>query len=239
MLLLVLLTVIAQGSNPPALTSIVEHMERAQSEISVPDHVTRDYRFGRQDSAQVDSDVMADVDFRTGKYTVKKLSGSSTGVQVVKRILEQEVSIAVSSQKSRLTAVTRENYVFSYLGETILDGQSYYLLRLDPKRPNQPELISGQVWVDKQTFLIRRIEGGVKSSSWWVKKIHVRLDFASPRGMWVLNGMEAVASVRYLGDRKLTSQMSSFSSEAASVVAAKSAQRVRIERRNLAVSVLK
>ena len=187
----------------------------------------------------MDSDVFADVDFRTGKYTVKKLSGSGAGVQIVKRILEQEVSIAASSQKSRLTAVTRENYVFSYLGETILDGQSYYLLRLDPKRPKQPELISGQVWVDKQSFLIRRIEGGVKSSSWWVKTIHVRLDFASPRGMWVLNGMEAVASVRYLGDRKLTSQMSSFSSEAASVVAAKSAKRVRIARRSLAVSALK
>ena len=95
------------------------------------------------------------------------------------------------------------------------------------------------MWVDQQSFLIRRIEGEVKSSSWWVKKIHIRLDFASPRGMWVLNGMEAVASVRYLGDRKLTSQMSSFSGEAASVVAAKSAKRVRIARRSLAVSVLK
>jgi hypothetical protein len=240
MLLLLVLTVTAQGSNPaPSFTSIVEHMERAQSEIRIPNHVTRDYRFGRQDSAKVDSDVFADIDFRTGKYTVKKLSGSGAGVQVVKRILEQEVSIAASSQKSRLTAVTHENYVFSDLGETILDGQSYYLLRLDPKRPKQPELISGQVWVDKQSFLIRRIEGGVKSSSWWVKTIHVRLDFASPRGMWVLSGMEAVANVRYLGDRKLTSQMSSFSGEAASVVAAKSTKRVRIARGSLAVSVLK
>jgi len=62
-------------------------MEWAQSEISIPDHVTRDYRFGRQDSAKIDSDVFADVDFRTGKYTVKKLSGSGAGVQIVKRIL--------------------------------------------------------------------------------------------------------------------------------------------------------
>src|ERR1017187_152144 len=80
MLLLVLLTVTAQGSNPASpLTSIVEHMERAQSGISIPNHVTRDYRFGRQGSAKVDSDVFADVDFRTGKYTVKKLSGSGAG----------------------------------------------------------------------------------------------------------------------------------------------------------------
>jgi len=57
--------------------------------------------------------------------------------------------------------------------------------------------------------------------------------------MWVLSGMEAVANVRYLGDRKLTSQMSSFSGDAASVVAAKSAKRVKSARRGLAVSVLK
>ena len=240
MLLLVLLTVTAQAGNPPpSLTSIVEHMEQSHSKISVPDHVTRDYRFSRPDSAKVDSDVFAEVDFRTGKYTVKKLSGSGVGVQVVKRILEQEVSTAASGQKSRLTAITHDNYVFSYLGETILDGQSYYLLRLDPKRPKQGELISGQVWVNKQSFLIRRVDGGVKSSSWWVKKIHLRLDFASPRGMWVLSGMEAVANVRYLGNRKLTAQMSSFSGEAASVVGAKSAEDARIARGSLAVSVLK
>jgi hypothetical protein len=240
MLLLLVLTVTAQGGNPaPSLTSIVERMEQAQSKITVPDHVTRDYRFTRPDSTKIDSDVFAEVDFRTGKYTVKKLSGSGVGVQVVKRILEQEVSMAASGQKSRLTAITRENYVFSYLGETILDGQSYYLLRLDPKRPKQGELVSGQVWVNKHSFLVRRIDGGVESSSWWVKKIHLRLDFASPRGMWVLSGMEAVANVRYLGDRKLTAQMSSFSAGTASVVAAKSAKRVKVVPGSLAVPVLK
>ena len=81
MLLLVLLTVTAQGGNPaPSLTSIVERMEQAQSKITVPDYVARDYRFGRPDSTKVDSDVFAEVDFRTGKYTLKKLSGSGVGV---------------------------------------------------------------------------------------------------------------------------------------------------------------
>jgi len=239
LLVLLVPALTAHGSNPvPFLAPIVEQMERAQSEIGIPNHVTRDYQFGREGSARVDSDVSADVDFRTGTYTVKKLSGSGVGVQVVKRILEREVAIAASTQKSRLTAITRENYVFSYLGEAALDGQSYYLLRLDPSRPKQPELISGQVWVDKRSFLIRRIEGGVKSSSWWVKKVHVRLDFANPQGTWVLSGMEAVASVRYLGDRKLTSHMSSFSGQPANVTA-KTAKHLKIAREGLAASVLK
>jgi hypothetical protein len=215
----------AQGSPNPAppaqLTFIVENMERAQAGVSIPNHVKRDYRLSRANSARVDSEVIADIDFRApGKYTVEKRSGSGMGAQLVKRVLEHEVGIAVSSQKSRSAAVTRENYSFSYLGEAVLDGQSYYLLRLDPKR-KQPELISGQAWVDKQSFLIRRIEGTVKSPSMWVKKIQVRFDFDfdSPRKMWVLSNMEAVADVRFLGARKLTSHVMNY--EATSVVAKK------------------
>jgi hypothetical protein len=208
----------AQGSSaPPDLTSIVERMERAQSAIRIPTHVTRDYQLGRPGSAKIDSDVLAEVNFRTGKYTVKKRSGSSAGEVVVKRCLEHEIAIAASSQRSRAAAVTRENYIFSEVAEGVLDGSSYYLLKLTPKSPKQPELISGQVWVDKKSFLIRRIEGGVKSPSWWVKKIRVGFDFDSAQGMWVLNNMEAVADVRYLGARKLTS--TSHVDEAVSVVA--------------------
>ena len=133
-------------------------------------------------------------------------------------------------------SVTRENYVFSEVAEGVLDGSSYYLLKLTPKSPKQPELISGQVWVDKKSFLIRRIEGGVKSPSWWVKKIRVRFDFDSAQGMWVLNNMEAVADVRYLGARKLTS--TSHVDEAVSVVA-KTKPKIGRVRSLAAASVLK
>src|ERR1035437_778877 len=212
---------LARGSSNSEsdLTSIVQKMERAQAEVSIPNHVKRDYRLSRVNSAKVDSEVIAVIDFRApGKYSIEKRSGSSMGTQVVKRILEQEVGIGASSQKSRSAAVTRENYLFSYLGEAVLDGQSYYLLRLVPRR-KQPELITGQAWVDKQSFLIRRLAGMAKSPSIWVKKIHVQFDFDSPKGVWVLNNMEAVADVRFLGARKLTSHVMNY--EAASVVADK------------------
>jgi len=222
-MLIVLTVTFARGSSnsDSAFSSIVQKMERAQAEVGIPNHVKREYRLSRANSATVDSDVIAEIDFRApGKYTVEKRSGSSMGAQVVKRIVEHEVGIAVSSRKSRSAAVTRENYLFSYLGEAVLDGQSYYLLRLDPRR-REPELISGQAWVDKQSFLIRRIEGTVKSPSMWVNKIRVRFDFDfdSPRGMWILSNMEAVADVRFLGARKLTSHVMNY--EAASVVAKK------------------
>ena len=225
--LMLLLTVLppitfAQRRQTPAqLPLIVEKMERAQAKVKIPNHVKRDYRLSRANSATVDSEVIAEIDFRApGNYTIEKHSGSSLGSQLVKRVLEHEVGMTVSSQKSRSAAVTRENYLFGYLGEAVLDGQAYYLLRLDPKR-KQPELIAGQAWVDKQSFLIRRIEGTVKSPSMWIKKIHVRFDFNydNPRQMWVLANMEAVADVRFLGARKLTSQVLDY--EVASVMAKK------------------
>jgi hypothetical protein len=219
LLLLVLTVGLARGSSNPALdlNVIVQKMERAQAEVRIPNHVKRDYRLGRVNSAKVDSEVIAEIDFRApGKYSVEKRSGSTMGAQVVNRVLEHEVGIGASSQKSRSAAVTRENYLFSYLGEAVLDGQSYYLLRLDPRR-KQPELISGQAWIDKQSFLIRRLAGTVRSPSIWVKQIHVQFDFDSPKGMWVLSNMEAVADVRFLGARKLTSHVMNY--EATSVVA--------------------
>jgi hypothetical protein len=211
-LLVVFTVALARGSSNSGvdLNCIVQKMERAQAEVSIPNHVRRDYRLSRVNGAKVDSEVVPELDFRApGKYNVEKRSGSSMGAQVVKRVLEHEVGIGSSSQKSRSAAVTRENYLFSYLGEAVLDGQSYYLLRLDPRRM-QPELISGRAWIDEQSFLIRRLEGTVKSPSIWVKKIHVQFDFDGPKGIWVLNNMEAVADVRFLGARKLTSHVMNY-----------------------------
>jgi hypothetical protein len=220
-ILLVLAVTLARGSSNPEsdLNSIVQKMERAQATVTIPNHIKRDYRLSRVNNAKVDSEVIAEIDFRApGKYSVEKRSGSSIGAQVVKRVLEHEVEVGTSSQKSRSAAVTRENYLFTYLGEGVLDGQSYYLLHLDPRR-KQPELISGRAWIDKQSFLIRRLEGTVKSPSLWVKKIHVQFDFDGSKGMWVLSNMEAVADVRFLGARRLTSQVMNY--EATSVVAEK------------------
>src|ERR1022692_3155184 len=108
-MLIVLTVTFARGSSnsDSAFSSIVQKMERAQAEVGIPNHVKREYRLSRANSATVDSDVIAEIDFRApGKYTVEKRSGSSMGAQVVKRIVEHEVGIAVSSRKSRSAAVT-------------------------------------------------------------------------------------------------------------------------------------
>lgn len=199
---------IKKDDSPDPLKFVVQLMEKAQSDIQLPRRVIREYRLGSPANPRPDSDLVAEVDFTPpGRYVIQRHSASSRLEQVVRRVLEHEIEIAASSQKSQSTALTTENYDFSYLGKAVLHGYPCYLLHLSPKR-KQPELIFGRAWIDQQSFLIRRIEGELaKSPSWWVKKVHLDLGFSNSRDTWLQISMEAVAEVRCIGAQKLTSQV--------------------------------
>jgi hypothetical protein len=200
---------VGQSAAPPTsyLRFIVRSMEKAQSRIQLPRRVTREYCLGSPARA-AESDVIAEIDLTPpGKYAIQKTSGSNRAEQVVKRILEKEVDTAGSVEKSRSTAVTSENYDFSYLGKALLNGRPYFLLQMTPKR-EQSELISGRAWIDQHSFLIRRIEGELaKSPSWWVKSVHIDLGFSSYKTTWLQTSMEALAEVRLVGAQKLTAKV--------------------------------
>jgi len=202
---------VAQG-NPYAetvpLKRIVDDLEHAQdgARSLVPYQIVREYRLSGSKDSRSDSEVTAEVDFRppTSKdYRIQKLSGSGRGLQVVRRLLDHEV--AAASNRDR-TALTRENYDFSYSGEASLDGQLCYILRLAPKR-KEVDLIAGQVWVDKHSFVLHQIEGELaKSPSWWVRRVSLKLTFSEVGGAWLQTGMEATADVRIAGPHTLTSR---------------------------------
>jgi hypothetical protein len=149
------------------------------------------------------------VDFRppTSKnYRIQKSSGSDRGQHVVRRVLDNEVESASTDTQAR-TALSRDNYDFVYIGGVTLDSQPCYLLGLKPKR-KEKNLISGQVWVDQHSFLVRQIEGEVaKTPSWWLRKVSVKLTFTDLDGTWLQSNMEAVADVRVFGTHTLTSHI--------------------------------
>jgi hypothetical protein len=193
------------------LTAIVESMEKTRIAIrpQVSYQVVREYRLLGASNSSADSDVVAEVDFRppaSKAYRIRKWTGSDRGPQVVRRVLEHEVEAASNSNQVR-TALSRDNYDFTDLGETTLDGRPCYLLGLKPRR-KETDLVSGQVWVDKHAFVSRQIEGEVaKTPSWWLKKVHVKLTFAEVEGTWLQTGMEAVADVRMMGSHTLKSRI--------------------------------
>jgi hypothetical protein len=209
----------AQGITRPetmSLISIVEALEKTQGSVPsrVPYQVIRRYRlFGANDS-KADSDVVAEVEFRppaNKDYRIQESSGSNRGQQVVRRVLDHEMEATSKGNQGKAT-INRDNYDFNYMGEVVLDGQPCYRLGLKPKR-KENELITGEAWVDKSSFLIRQIEGEVaKTPSWWLKKLHVKLVFGYIEGTWLQTDMEAVADVRIVGPHTLTSRILDYRS---------------------------
>src|SRR5438105_12151298 len=95
----------------------------------------------------------------------------------------------------------------AYLGEGQLNDRSCYKLRITPKRKDI-SLVDGEIWVDKGSFLIPRIEGEMsKTPSWWLKRVHLVLDFGNLGGTWQQTGTQALADVRMLGKRSLVSKV--------------------------------
>jgi hypothetical protein len=78
-----------------------------------------------------------------------------------------------------------------------------YVLGIVPKRKDR-YLLRGQIWVDASTFRVRRIEGvPVKSPSFWLKNIHITVQFAQLESMWIPVSFDAIATVRFLGQYTL------------------------------------
>jgi hypothetical protein len=200
------------GPVAPSLTPIVEAMERARSDArpQAPYQVIREYRIFGANNSNADSVVVAQIAFTppgSQNYKLQRQSGSSRGEQVVRRILDHEAEAAAKRDQARTAGITRDNYDFTYLGETVLDGQPCYRLGLKPKR-KEKDLISGEAWVDQHSFLVRQIEGEVaKTPSWWLKRVRVKLAFADVEGTWLQTVTEAVADVRILGPHTLTSRI--------------------------------
>jgi hypothetical protein len=201
----------ARETVQPDLASVVQRLQAAQSQVR-PDRaylVTREYRLLDTHSSRVSSQVLAQVQYfppERKTYVIQTRTGSSRGEQVVKRILDHESQMTRRSSQTSAAALSEENYTFTYLGSDSIDGKDCHVLGLQPKR-KENELIVGRAWVDKNTFLVRRIEGDVaKTPSWMLKKVHVRLDFSDVSGTWLQTGMEAIADVRFIGSQTLQSR---------------------------------
>jgi hypothetical protein len=200
-----------QAAKPvvPSLDTILSGMQNARSTFrpTVSYVVIREYRLSGANNSKSDSDVIAQLNFTppsSKDYKIQESSGSRRGQQVVRRILDHEVKATTEDDK---TALNRNNYDFAYIGEVILDDRPCYLLQLKPKR-NDNGLISGEVWLDKSSFATRQMEGDlVRTPSWWLRKVHIKLTFGDIQGNWLQTGMEAVADVRIAGSHTLTSRI--------------------------------
>jgi hypothetical protein len=191
---------------PPDLNPIFQGLEDVQHRDpaeSRPYEVTREYKVFRGYDKQPTSEVMAQINFippDVKTYKITQARGNSRGEQIVRELLDRETE---SAKKGHASEISRMNYDFVFLRQENF-GVPEYVLRIVPKRKDK-YLLRGQIWVDADTFRIRRIEGvPAKSPSFWVKDIHITLQYAELGGMWVPVSFDAIATVRLLGEYTLT-----------------------------------
>jgi hypothetical protein len=189
------------NSTTPSVNEIVTRMENAREMNQAgirPFTVTRDYRLFGKEEPKAKSQVIVDVNFvppRSKTFYIRKTVGSGMGESIVRRMLTSEVEL-VDSDRSDISSL---NYSFRFAGESDLRGRRCYLLELMPKRKDK-NLITGKAWIDARTFLVRRAEGSpAPKLSWWVRDIHITLNYGDVDGMWLQTSLEAIATVRLMG----------------------------------------
>jgi hypothetical protein len=186
---------------PPNLNSILDSLERTGEQnpaLSRPHEVTREYKVFHGDDPKPISDVTTQITFTPPDIKTFKITdaqGSATGKKIVSAILEQEVLSAKEGQRD----ISRSNYNFVFLREQNLGVVSEYVLHIIPKR-KEKGLLLGDIWLDAKTYHVRQIIGvPLKTPSFWVKDVHITIQFAEVNQMWLPVSVDAIATVRFLG----------------------------------------
>jgi hypothetical protein len=197
------------GNAAPNVEAIVARMAQARAGNRArlrPYIVTRDYKLFGKNGSKTKSEVIADVAFvppDSKKYTIQETNGGGLGQLIVRRMLESEAEV---TKDYASTDISADNYDFRFIREEEGSGQRDYVLELLPRR-KEKHLLRGDIWVDANTYLLRRFEGGLaKNPSWWVRDVRVTFVYGDVGGMWLQTASEATANVRILGRSTMVSR---------------------------------
>jgi outer membrane lipoprotein-sorting protein len=197
------------GSSVPTAETIIASMAQARAENRArlrPYVVTREYKLYGKERQVTKSEVVADVTFvppDSKEYTIQQINGSGLGKMIIGRMLEKEAEV---TKDYGATDISPDNYDFRFIREEEVSGQRCYVLELLPRRKDK-NLLRGNIWVDANTYLLRRTEGQpAKAPSWWVRDVRIALRYGDVGGMWLQTASEATAHVRILGPCTMVSR---------------------------------
>jgi hypothetical protein len=214
LLFLYLLAVVAGASaqtrsTAPTIETIIARMAQARAQNDVrlrPYTVTRDYKLFGKEKDKARSQVIADVIFvppDLKNYAIQQTNGTGLGERIVRRMLASEVEI---TRDYVSTDFSPKNYDFRFIREEEASGQRCYVLELLPRRKDK-NLLRGNIWVDANTYLLRRTEGEpAKTPSWWVRDVRIALFYGDVGGMWLQTALDASATVLMLGPYRMVSR---------------------------------
>ena len=239
-LLLILAGVAAAQSAPtsqPDLNAIVSRMEQVQLQNRarmVPYTVTRRYELtGNSTESGTSAAAVADINFDPPDqktYAIKYSDGGRVE-KVVEKILDREADYARSGKK---VSFSRDDYDFTYLGQGLIDAQTYIVLGITPKLQDK-DLLKGKIYVDPSSYQIRRFEGQpAKNPSWWLKDVQLLTEYGQVGPMWLQTSSRGSANVRLFGTHVMTARDIGYRSEVARLQAPLTAKK-RVRRPTTAV----
>jgi hypothetical protein len=189
-------------ASAPNLDLILDNLERTEEQnaaLSRPYEVAREYILFRGNDRKPSSEVTAQISFTPPNiktFNITEEHGNPRAKKIVRDVLEQEIASTKAGHKGD---VCRSNYDFVFLREENFGAVPEYVLHIIPKR-QEKGLLLGDIWVDAKTYHIRQIVGiPLKSPSFWIKDLHITLQFAAENGMWISTSVDAIATVRLLG----------------------------------------
>ena len=144
------------------------------------------------------------------KFTIVSQSGSKLLLQrVLLRLLDSEKEALEDKNRAR-TALTSQNYSFSFLG--VEDGPhgSRYVLKAVPKVRNK-FLYRGKIWIDCRDFAVVQIEGEPATNpSWWIRRTQIRHKYAKLGQFWLPVHNQSVSQIRMGGKAVLTIEYGNY-----------------------------
>jgi outer membrane lipoprotein-sorting protein len=198
----------AEPATPPVeliVSRMAEARARNQAKLR-PYVVTRSYVLSGKDAEHQKSEVTAEVSFEppfSKRYDIVETVGSGLGERIVRRMLDGETEIVENNGK---TDISPANYDFRLVGEENAMGVRCYVIETLPKRKDKT-LLRGRMWVDAETYLLRRMEAEpAKRASWWLKDTRVAFTYGDVEGMWLQIESEFTTNVRIFGRHSMTSR---------------------------------
>ena len=116
---------------------------------------------------------------------------------VITRMLQSEVDYVEKGNPAQ-TALTRENYKFSYKGEQQLNGLTVHAYQVKPRR-KRAGLFKGHIFLDAHTGNLLRSEGAIQSPSFFVRKIEFVQDCVAVGHYTFPVHLHSTARARILG----------------------------------------
>ena len=121
--------------------------------------------------------------------------------RVINRMMAAEVEAARNRSRTRV-AISSDNYEFG----SVRDDGDAFVIETVPRRQDEL-LFKGRVWITKDGFHLKRIEGEpAKNPSFWTRRIRFVSDFEPVNGVWVQVRTLARVAIRWRGEYNLQSE---------------------------------